>query len=120
MSAEALENQSWISVGALSGIYGSNKEVLEQLGAKNAPSKLSFTGDILMAIEILNNTNSLCLLPKKLTELSSFSQSLKFLPKTTKLPKRNVAMWSRKRDRDRPDVLDFRARLDAFLAFAEC
>ena len=115
VSAEALENQTWISVGALSGIYGSNKEVLEQLGAKNVPSKLSFTGDILMAIEILKTTNSLCILPKKLTELSSFSKSLKFLPTANKLPKRNVAMWSRRRDRDRPDVLDFRARLDEFL-----
>ncbi len=114
VSAKALENQTWISVGALSGIYGSNKEVLEQLGAKNVPSKLSFTGDILMAIEILNNTHSLCILPKKLTELSSFSASLKFLPTATRLPKRNVAMWSRRRDRDRPDVLDFRARLDGY------
>ena len=115
-AAEELEKQSWISVGALSGIYGSNKEVLAQLGAKNVPSKVSFKGDILMAIEILNNSQALCILPKKLTELSSISSRLVCIPTPAVLPKRNVAMWSRRRDRDRPEVLDFRARLDKFLS----
>ena len=116
VTPDMLSQQSWISVGALSGIYGSNKEVLNQLGVENASSNISFTGDIFMAIEMLTMTDSLCILPKKLTELSTFSSKLRFLETSIKLPKRNVAFWSRRSDRDRPDFLDFRSRIESYLS----
>ena len=61
-----------------------------------------------MAMEMLTMTDSLCILPKKLTELSTFSSKLRFLETSIKLPRRNVAFWSRRSDRDRPDfwILD--------------
>ena len=69
-----------------------------------------------MAMEMLTMSDSLCILPKKLTQLSTFSSKLRFLKSTIELPKRNVAFWSRRSDRDRPDFLDFRSRIESYLS----
>ena len=95
-------------------VYSDSAEVLTQLGVNNASSSISFTGDIFMAMEMLTMTDSLFILPKKLTELSTFSSKLRFLETSIKLPRRNVAIWSRRSDRDRPEFLDFRSRIESY------
>ncbi len=112
---EELEQQAWISVGALSGIYGSNKEVLSQLGLKNVPEIIAFTGDINIVLEVLANTNTLCVLPRRLTSLSRMMKHLGPVPVGGSFPKRNIAFWSRRKDRDHPDLLVFKDRLTGFL-----
>ena len=115
VAAAELEDQTWISVGALSGIYGSNKEVLSRLGLKNVPAKMAFTGDINMVLEILANTNALCIFPRRLTLLSDLVKRLAPVEVEGTFPKRNIAFWSRRQDRDRPDLVEFKSRLNAFL-----
>ena len=68
---------------------------------------------------MLTMSDSLCILPKKLTQLSIFSPKLRFLKTTIELPKRNVAFWSRRGDRDRPDFLDFRSRIETYLSLLD-
>lgn len=112
---ETLSKQKWISVGALSGIFGSNKEVLSALGIRNLSAQISFTGDINMAIEVLEKTDCLCVLPRRLTENSEFADRVSALNVEGEFPTRNVNFWSRRKDRDRPDIVDFQKRLEASL-----
>lgn len=111
-----LEGHDWILVGALSGIYGSNKEVLTQLGIKNVSSSISFTGDINMAVDILKETDCLCVLASRLSSLSLMMQGISMVDVAGNFPKRNITFWSRRKERDRPDILRFKQDLHEFLA----
>ena len=44
-----LSKQHWLSVGALSGISGTNEEVFRLLGMSGIPATISFTGDITLS-----------------------------------------------------------------------
>ena len=114
VSSDLLEREAWISVGALSGISGSNEEVFSRLGMRNVPSTISFTGDITMALQVMKRANALCVLPRKLVGLSAVMQDIVEINTVLELPRRNVAFWSRKKDRDRPELLDLRARVSSF------
>ncbi len=115
VSIKELENSTWVTVGALSAIYGSNKEVLAQLGLFSVPIKIAFTGDINMVLEILAKTNALCILPHRLTMMSDVARGLVSINVEGNLPKRNIAFWTRRVDRDRPDLVNFKKRLTSYL-----
>lgn len=110
-----LEQQTWISVGAFSGIPGSGKEVLSLLGVRDVSSRLAFTGDIMMALEILQTIDAVCVLPRKLVRMSPRMKELRALEVSVRLPSRNIACWSRRDDRDRPEIIDFRNRVATYL-----
>ena len=114
LSAEDLEAQTWISVGALSGISGTNQEVFDALGMRNTPSRIAFTGDVVMVLDILRKTNALCVLPRRLVELSDQMHDIAQVSTDVSLPSRNLAFWSRKGDRDRPEVIDFRIKTESY------
>lgn len=68
VSVDDLFGQTWIAIGAHSAIFGSLKKALGSIGLGGETAKISFTGDITMAVEILNRTTALCILPKKLAQ----------------------------------------------------
>ncbi len=109
-----LETKQWISVGALSGISGTNQEVFDALGMRNTPSRIAFTGDIVMVLEILRKTDALCVLPRRLVALSDRMHEIALVSTDAPLPSRNLAFWSRKSDRDRPELIDFRAKTEGY------
>ena len=107
VSADTLEAQTWISVGTLSGISGTNQEVFQILGMRSVPSRIAFTGDIVMVLQILRATNAVCVLPRRLVEMSPQMHDIVAVHTEPSLPARNLAFWSRRQDRDRPELIDF-------------
>ena len=110
-----LSEERWIAIGALSGIFGSQKEIFEDIGATNVSARVTFTGDVVMAAEILKNTDALCIMPQALSRLSEVLSGTRELPLAVKLPSRDVVLWCRRTERHRPDVLDFLERLERYL-----
>ncbi|MEM9840302.1 MAG: LysR family transcriptional regulator [Pseudomonadota bacterium] len=113
IEAEELADERWIAIGALSGIFGSQKEVFSSMGMKRASASINFTGDVLMAAEMLLKTDVLCIMPARLGNWSGVLRGTKVLPLTVTLPSRDVVLWCRRTERHRPDVLDFLKRLES-------
>ena len=115
LRAEDLAGHRWIAIGALSGIYGSQKEILAQMGISNVSASISFTGDVVMAAEILRRTDALCIMPSRLGRLSDVLEGTRELNLAESLPSRNIVLWCRRAERHRPDILDFQSRLEAHI-----
>ena len=115
VTSEELEHQTWITVGALSGIYGSTKDVLEQLKVRQVSATISFTGDILMAADILRRTRAICVLPRILTLLSSPLHGIAPINFSGDLPSRDVVLWVRRENYELPDIQDFHSRLEELI-----
>lgn len=115
IAPEDLAAERWIAIGALSGIFGSQNEVFSSMGVRRASASISFTGDVMMAADMLLRTDVLCIMPKRLGRWSAVLEGTTVLPLTIALPSRNVVLWCRKTDRHRPDVLDFLGRLDGIV-----
>ena len=113
---EELAGQRWIAIGALSGIFGSQKEIFADIGATNVSATISFTGDVVMAAEILKGTNALCIMPMVLGRLSEVLLGTRKLPLSVELPSRDVVLWCRRNEQHRPDILDFQRRIEDYLA----
>lgn len=116
MSPDELAGEDWIAIGALSGIFGSQKEVFSSIGAQNVSASISFTGDIVMAAEILKNTAALCIMPEVLGRMTPALKGTRVLQLSVSLPNRDVVIWCRRSERHRPDILDFSSRLTGHLA----
>lgn len=115
ISTADLCNQKWISAGALSGISGSNKEVLAKLGLPNIPTIVSFTGDINMIVDVLEKTDCLSVLALRLSKHSNLMRNLRPVQVDGEFPSRNVALWTRRKERDNPIVNKFRAEIQKYL-----
>ena len=118
ISLSQLGEHRWIAIGALSGIFGSQTEILAGLGIERVTASISFTGDIVMAAEILRRTEALCIMPRRLARLSGVLADANELNLTVNLPSRDVVLWCRRIERHRPDILDFQDRLETHLARA--
>ena len=116
IAAQDLAGHRWIAIGALSGIYGSQKEIFAEMGMSSVSASISFTGDVVMAAEILRRTDALCIMPSRLGRLSEVMEGTRELKLVESLPSRNVVLWCRRAERHRPDILDFQARLEAHIA----
>ena len=113
---DQLSGRKWIAIGALSGIYGSQKEILTGLGAEPATASITFTGDVVMAAEILKRTDALCIMPRVLARLSGVLAGVREVPLQVELPSRNIVLWCRRSERHRADILDFQKRLESYLS----
>ena len=116
VSSEELEDQTWITVGALSGIYGSTKDVMAQLKVRHVSATISFSGDIMMAADILRRTRAICVLPRLLTLLSDPLHGIAPINFRGELPSRDVVLWVRREDYELPDIQDFHSRLEELIA----
>ena len=112
---ETLADRNWIAIGALSGIYGSQKEIFAGLGTKGTTASVSFTGDVNMAADILMRTDALCIMPRILARLSGVLAEVTEVTLPVVLPSRDVVLWARRAERHRPDILDFQNRLETHL-----
>lgn len=115
ISTEELAHERWIAIGALSGIFGTQKEVFSSIGVRRVSASINFTGDVMMAAEILINTDVLCIMPRQLGTWSSALKDTRVLPLKAPLPSRNVVLWCRRTERHRPDVLEFLSHFERFV-----
>ncbi|WP_432695702.1 LysR family transcriptional regulator [Marinobacterium sp. YM272] len=106
---ETLRSQHWIQSGASSGIY----EALDS-ARFSSPAQMIFTGGIDMVISLLQTSDIMVALPKRLTLLSGRVGDDHLLDVDTLLPRRDIALWMPKRNLERPDVTDLAERLKRF------
>ncbi len=116
VAQQQLAGQKWIAIGVLSGIFGSQKEMFAGISADKVSASVSFTGDIVMAAEMLKRTDALCIMPRLLCRYCEVMRGVKEIELSEKLPSRNVVLWCRRSDRHRPDIIDFLDRLETFIS----
>ena len=94
-----LEQQRWLIAGASAGFMGG----IEDPAAQQAAS-IAFTGGIRSVIHLLNSTDMLVRLPARLALMTgeiSTEQLIEVEGQTA--AKRDIALWSRANDSERPD-----------------
>ncbi len=108
-----LEQAQWISTGASSGIHGTSRDVLENLGLPATTPRLTFTGDVFMALHLVRTTDVLIILPENLARLLPDLGGAVKLDLDVSMPNRHIALWVTNANRDRPDIAHFAARVRA-------
>jgi len=115
VTAADLATQPWIAVGALSNIHEVQTEIFDHLEIDRVVSRIQFTGDIAMCLELLETTNIVVLLPEKLADAcKSISAEQKLDVKFPHAP-RDIAYWCTKANKDRPQVLHFEEQVKNWL-----
>lgn len=116
LSSKQLESADWIDTAPVSGLFSNEVELLTHLGLNISPPKLKFSGDLNMAIQVVVQTDALCILPRKLVAHSEAHQSkIRELQVQQRLPGRNIALWTRQMDADKPQLADFHNRIVQYL-----
>lgn len=111
---ERLAGQRWIALGAVSGLRGSTREVLELLGLEHDAVFMNFTGDVTMTLHLLNSTDVMCVLPRRLVGYLPMERRFGEVRVACALPSRNVAIWT---SADKTDVPQIRQLRDRFVSF---
>jgi len=115
-SRQQLEAATWIDTAPVSGLFSNEAELLAQLGLNVSPPKLKFSGDLSMAIQVVAKTDALCILPRKLAaRLPGLERQISEIVLDLKLPERNIALWTRQADADKPQLTDIFDRLTTYL-----
>lgn len=115
VSPQDLARYNWISVGAISGLFDVTRETLDWLGLPTVTPGIEISGDVTMTFRMLEKTKSCSMLPFRLA--GAFQERFRVAPVglNVELPSRNFGLWSTLASRDRPDVVDFIERLNAYL-----
>ncbi|WP_323763283.1 LysR family transcriptional regulator [Marinovum sp.] len=118
VSPQDLSEYHWISVGAISGLFDMTRETLDWLGLTTVTPSIEISGDVTMTFRLLEKTNSCSMLPFRLA--GAFQERFRVAPVglNVELPSRNIGLWTKLASRDRPDVVDFIERLNAYLTKA--
>jgi DNA-binding transcriptional LysR family regulator len=111
----ALAQHNWIAVGEISGLFDVTRDTLDGLGLQSVTPALENTGDVTMTFRILERTRSCSMLPFRV--LGTFQEHFRVAPVdlSVELPLRSVGFWTTQAVSDRPECLDFKKRLSAYL-----
>lgn len=123
VTLDDLKNRPWVSSATTSGIFGATRESLMQLGLPDTVTIIEFSGGVIAACRVVNSLQALCVLPLRLGSMLDEGLGVSSLDLSTRLPTRDVAIWTRRSDRDRPEIRDFSAALREFISqaiFVDC
>lgn len=115
LSPQVLSGHQWIAVGEISGLFDVTRDSLDHLGLPHVTPRFENTGDVTMTYHMLEQTKSCCMLPFRLLGTRQTRFQIAALDLNVELPTRNVGFWTTPSARDRPEVVDFLARLNAYL-----
>lgn len=104
---EELERQRWITAGARAGFLDAQAEL-----ARPDAAKMAFTGSIFTVLHLLKTTDFLVRMPVRLALMTQQLSESQFLNVALEPgPRRDVAVWYRAADLERPDFSRVHARL---------
>ena len=115
VTSNELQGHSWIETGFISGLFKTTPEMLTDVGIAYQTPRLKFSGDLLMAMNVVTNSDALCILPEALVSMFKFPTGLAKIETSFQLPKRDVAFWTTQKMADRPQIIHFRERLSEYL-----
>ncbi|MGB1090934.1 MAG: LysR family transcriptional regulator [Oceanobacter sp.] len=102
-----LENQNWMIAGAKAGFLWGQAQ-----SAAPRAARIAFTGAIRSVLHLLETTDMLVRLPARLTLMTGqVSPEQMITVEDQEGPRRDIALWSRDEDLERPDSLKVRTFL---------
>jgi DNA-binding transcriptional LysR family regulator len=113
--AQELADHTWVSVGAISGLFDVTRDTLDELGLPAATRIVENTGDVTMTLRILETTRSCSMLPRRLMGTMQSRYRIAPVDLATDLAPRNLGLWTKKTLRDRPEIIGFTESLKTFL-----
>ncbi len=116
ISPAELADAPWIETGVMANIDQSSGGVFESLGLTSTTSKLTFTGDISMALSLLQQSDLLLALPENLAAHIPTIEPRQKLKVDAELPSRDIAIWVTKSNKDHPAVQHFTKALRRHIA----
>ena len=112
---EKLEQSNWVIAGAKAGIHGTEAEIFKSLGIQPKIQKTSISGDMMIPRYLLRSTDVLMVLPKNLLTISGGFGAAKIVETDFAPIRRDIALWMRKSDQFRVDLLNFAHRVEDHL-----
>lgn len=104
---EQLSQQPWIVAGASAGFLEGQQSMVGHQAAK-----MAFTGSIFSVLGLLKRSDVLVRLPARLTLLSGFIEPRQMLSVKNEIgPRRDIALWYRSENSERPDFIKVRDAL---------
>ena len=113
--AQELADHTWISVGAISGLFDVTRDTLDELGLPAVTRIVENTGDVTMTLRILETTKSCSMLPRRLMGMMQSRYHIAPVDLSTDLVPRNLGLWTKSSLRDRPEIIGFTESLKGFL-----
>lgn len=111
ISQAVLEQQNWLVAGANAGFLDRPSELI---GLKAA--SMAFTGSIRSVLHLLNTTDMLVRLPARLALMTGDIQPDQMIQVEGPLgPRRDIALWSRVDNLERPDGMKVQVLLQDFM-----
>lgn len=115
VSAADLSAATWATVGVLSGARDTTREILARIGVDGTRTAIEFSGDISMALNLVDSGSYLMAAPSFLMRHLDDPRRFVELPFKADMPRRDVAMWRRQDMKDHPLVDEFKARFQAYV-----
>lgn len=108
---EVLEQQNWMIAGASAGFLDGQGEL-----AGPQAARIAFTGSIRSMIHLLNTTDMLVRLPARLALMTGEIAPEQLIEVEGKPgPRRDIALWSRTENGERPEILKVRELVSDFV-----
>lgn len=111
---EELAGCPWIETAAISGLHGTVSDLFALIGLPHQTPKLRTRGDIMIALEVVAQTDALCFLPRNSLGMLSEKFGIRMLDLDVPLPSRDVSFWTNTTKRDRPEIRHLEGTLQAY------
>ena len=112
ISQAVLEKQNWMLAGASAGFLDRPTE----LAGKTA-ANVVFTGSIRSVLHLLNTADMLVRMPARMALMTGDVSETQMIKVEGPLgPRRDIALWSRNENRERPDFIKVYDLLRAYMA----
>lgn len=111
VSKDILEQQNWMIAGASAGFLDGQGEL-----AGPQAARIAFTGSIRSVLHLLNTSDMLVRLPARLTLMTGEIAPEQLIEVEGRPgPRRDIALWSRTENGERPEILKVRELVSAFI-----
>lgn len=111
LSVEQLTNKQWVIAGASAGFLDGQGELLGHNAAR-----MAFTGSIRSVIHLLNTSDTLVRLPARLALMTGEIAPEQMIEiEGQRGPRRDIALWSRIENSERPEILRIRELIREFM-----
>ena len=112
---QRLERARWVIAGARAGIHGTESEIFRFLGIEPKKQNISITGDLMIPLHLLKTTDALVALPERLIGMLGDLCGAQIVQSDFPEIRRDIALWVRKQEQHRIEILHFSERLEEHL-----
>jgi len=116
VSVADLVAATWVTVGVLSGAQDTTAEILGKIGIQGAQTAIEFSGDVSMALNLVDTGHYLIAAPERLMRHLDDPRRFVRLPFSADMPRRDIALWRRRDMDEHPLIEEFSRR---FLAYVQ-